>query len=400
MGNRAHPDADIDMIRVTRIEMREITLRLAEPFRTSAGVVDKRRILLIEMHDAGGAKVWSECVAESLPSYSPETVDTCWLAIQEWIAPLILDQPYESPEQIDPVLSQKIRGHRMGRAAVEMGFWALFAESRGIPLAQLLNEKTRAPSLGRKPRANVETGVALGIQVSPDVLRDRCLAASEEGYRRIRIKISPGADVAHVRAASDAVGARIPLAVDGNCSYSLENVAHVSSLEALDGFGLSMIEQPLGAEDLMQHATLQKCISTPICLDESITSDERVSEMIALGSARIVNVKPGRVGGFQQALAIHDRCADTSIPVWCGGMLESGIGRAYNVALASLPNFMLPGDLSPSSRYWERDIVEQPWTMDSGGKVPVPLDRTGIGVDVDEDLVGRLTTRRVTLTVK
>lgn len=385
------------MIRLSRIELREIALPLAEPFRTSAGTVEKRRIILLQLHDADGLTTWSECVAESLPTYSPDTVDTCWLAISEWIAPVVLGEPFESPDLVDALLQRRIRGHRMARAAVEMGMWTLAAEQAGKSVSALLNEVTRYPAANHEPRATVESGIALGIQSGPEALADRCENAFAEGYRRIRMKISPDADVAFVRAAHDAVGAKIPLGVDGNCAYSLDNARHVSALEALDAFGLSMIEQPLSHDDLMQHATLQRCISTPLCLDESITCAERVTEMISLESARIVNLKPGRVGGFRQALAIHDTCAAASIPVWCGGMLESGVGRAYNVALASLPNFTLPGDLSPSARYWAEDVVAEPWTMDKNGRVRVPRDRSGIGVTVNEELVERLTVRRLTL---
>jgi O-succinylbenzoate synthase len=397
MGDRPHRRAQVTMIRIERIELREISLPLTDRFRTSAGSIDERRILLLELHDADGSKEWSECVAETLPTYAPDTVDTCWLAISKWIAPIVVGESFDSPELVDAALSKRIRGHRMARAAVEMGLWAVFARKSGVSLAAVLNDRTRSPAPDRKPRSKVESGVAFGIQPSPELLADRCRAAAEEGYRRIRIKIAPDADVTYVRAANDALESRIPVAVDGNCAYSLDNANHVSALEALDSFGLSMIEQPLGHDDLMQHATLQRCISTPLCLDESITGVERVAEMIALESARIVNLKPGRVGGFRQSLAIHDACAEASLPLWCGGMLETGIGRAYNIALASLPQFTLPGDLSPSARYWAQDIVEEPWTMDAGGRVKVPLDRKGIGVEVNEELVDQLTVRRLTL---
>ena len=385
------------MICLERIDLREIRLPLADPFRTASGVVEERRILLLELHDGEGSRVWSECVAQSLPTYSPDTVDTCWIAISEWIAPLVIGESFESPEIVDAILAKRIRGHRMARASVEMGIWAIAAVRANLPLAVLLNENARSPGSDHKPRESVEAGVAFGIQSTPEELADRCRSAAQEGYRRVRVKIAPGADVAYVRAAYDVLESRIPLAADGNSAYSLENVNHVSALEALDAFGLSMIEQPLGPDDLLQHATLQRCISTPLCLDESITGVDRVAEMIALESARIVNVKPGRVGGFSQSIAIHDACASSSIPLWCGGMLETGIGRAYNVALASLPHFALPGDLAPSSRYWVTDIVKEPWTMDGAGRVRVPLEQRGIGVDVDEELVDRLTVRRLTL---
>jgi o-succinylbenzoic acid (OSB) synthetase len=231
------------------------------------------------------------------------------------------------------------------------------------------------------------------MQSTPEDLAARVLSARDEGYRRIKIKITPGRDVAYARAAREALGDDIALTVDANGSYSAQNEKHIKALEEIDTLGLSMIEQPLAHDDLVHHADLQRLLATPICLDESISGDPTTEEMLALGSARIVNLKPGRVGGFQQALAIHDRCADAGVPVWCGGMLESGIGRAYNVALASLPNFTLPGDLSPSARYWERDIITQPWTMDKAGRVKVPLQKSGIGVEADNSFIDELTVR-------
>jgi O-succinylbenzoate synthase len=211
------------------------------------------------------------------------------------------------------------------------------------------------------------------------------------GYRKVKLKIQPGADVEYVRAVRSAVGPEISLMVDANSAYTLDDA---TLLAQLDDFALLMIEQPLGHDDLVRHAALQRRLATPICLDESITSVERAEDMIALGSGRIVNIKPGRVGGFTQSLAIHDLCMRAGVPVWCGGMLESGVGRGYNVALASLPNFTLPGDLSPSRRYWERDLVEPEWTMDSEGTVGVPSDRGGIGVEVDVERIEWLTIRR------
>ncbi|MDO8501950.1 MAG: o-succinylbenzoate synthase [Gemmatimonadaceae bacterium] len=383
------------MIRLARITLREIRLPLVEPFQTSTGVVEERRILLLELADADGSETWSECVAETLPTYSPETVDTCWLALSEWIVPIVLGEPFSASNLVHATLERRIRGHRMARATVEMGVWALAASRRGLSLAALLvSESDIARQLGAGPRPFVETGIALGMQPSPEALAERSLAAHAAGYRRIKVKIAPGRDVPYVRAARDALGPGVSLTVDANCSYTLDDADHIRVLETLDTLGLTMIEQPLAHDDLLRHAELQRRLSTPICLDESISSDANTEEMLALGSARMVNLKPGRVGGFQQALAIHDRCARAGIPVWCGGMLECGIGRAYNVALASLPNFTEPGDLSPSSRYWARDVVMQPWTMDAEGRVRVPLERAGLGVDVDEALVDDLTVRR------
>ena len=383
------------MIRIARVTLREIHLPLTEPFHTATGVVDKRRILLVELRDADGVTAWSECVAEALPTYSPETVDTCWRALSERILPIVLEGSYASASMVDGALAQRAPGDRMARAAIEMGAWAMEALHREVPLATLLaHESEAAQKLAATPRAYVESGIALGMHATPGALADRAAAALSQGYRRIKLKISPSDDFQFVRAVRDALGPDASLSVDANCSYSMLDATHVTSLKSLDSLGLAMIEQPLGQTELAEHAELQRLLATPICLDESITGDASVKEMLALGSARIVNLKPGRVGGFQESLAIHDRCAGAGIPLWCGGMLESGIGRAYNVALASLPSFTEPGDLSPSSRYWARDIVKQPWTMDEKGRVKVPLERPGIGVDVDESYVDDLTVRR------
>jgi O-succinylbenzoate synthase len=237
----------------------------------------------------------------------------------------------------------------------------------------------------------------LGIQATPAALAAKAAAALERGYRKVKLKIEPGADLAYLTAVRAALGPAAPLMADANNAYSLDVPGHRESLEALDGFGLLMIEQPLAWDDLLRHAELQKRLRTPICLDESITSVERAVDMIALGSGRIVNIKPGRVGGFRQAIAIHDLCRANGIPVWCGGLLESGIGRAHNVALASLPGFTIPGDLSPSERYWDRDVVIPEWTMDREGWMAVPRDRPGLGVEIDRDRLDALTVRRVEL---
>lgn len=368
------------MLRVERIVVREIRLPLREPFRISSGVSHERRICLLELYDADGAAAWSECVAGERPNYSAETVDTAWFAIREWIAPLVLGRSFDDPRQVHAVLEASVCGHGMAKAAVEMGIWGLAAVLRGEPLAKLLNGT----------RDKVATGISLGIQASPGELVERASRAHADGYRKIKIKIMPGADVQYVAAVREALGDGAELMADANSAYRLDDAGH---LARLDEFDLMMIEQPLGRDDLVRHAVLQKRLRTPVCLDESITSVERAEDMIALGSGRIVNIKPGRVGGFSSSIAIHDVCEANGIPVWCGGMLESGIGRAYNVALASLRNFTLPGDLSPSARYWQRDIVDREWTMDPNGMVSVPWDRPGIGVEVDLDYVDRLTVR-------
>ena len=369
------------MLTIDRITLREIRLSLKEPFRISSGTMHERRIALLELTDREGASAWSECVAFQLPIYSPETIDTAWMAIREWLAPRVLGHGVAGPEDIHALLERDIRGHNMAKAALEMGVWGLAATVRGISLANLLGGTRR----------RVPTGISLGIQAEPSALVARAETAVAAGYRKIKVKIRPGQDVDYVRAVRAALGDSVELMADANSAYTLAEADHLSQLDA---FGLLMLEQPLGDDDLVRHAALQRRLTTPICLDESITSVDRVEDMIQLGSGRIVNIKPGRVGGFSPSKAIHDVCAAAGVPVWCGGMLESGIGRAYNVALASLPNFSLPGDLSPSARYWHQDIVTPEWTMDEDGLVRVPFDAAGIGVAVDTDFIDSLTVRR------
>ena len=384
-------------VRPAKISLREILLPLVEPFVTANGVVDNRRIVLLELVDADGAVAWSECVAEATPSYSPETVDGAWLALSEWIIPTVLGQTFSHPRDVHIRLANRVRGNNMARAAVEMGLWGLAAEKHGCSLASLLADASRTEE---SPRKSVETGIALGMQSSSEALVERVSVAVSQGYRRIKLKVSPDTDFRHLQAASDLIENRAALSVDANCTFSLDDQRHVALLEQLDSLHLSMIEQPLGCDDLVRHAELQRRIATPICLDESIASDSDAEAMVAFNSARVVNLKPGRVGGFTESIAIHDRCASAGIPVWCGGMLESGIGRAYNVALASLPNFTLPGDLSPSARYWTRDVVTSPWVMSSRGEVEVPLQRKGIGVEADTAYIEELTVREKTFSAR
>jgi O-succinylbenzoate synthase len=367
-------------LRPERLTLREIQLPLREPFRISSGTQTLRRILLLELEDASGAAVWSECVAPEQPNYSPETIDTAWLAIRSWVAPRVLGQIFEEPDEVFPALERDFRGHLMAKAAVEMALWALDAELRGLPLATRLG--------GTRPC--IEVGISLGIQATPAMLVEQAGRALAAGYRKVKIKIEPGADLTYIRATREALGPEAPLMADANNAYSL---ADADRLVELDRFGLMMIEQPLAWDDLHRHAQLQRRLSTPLCLDESITSLDRAEDMLALGSGRVINIKPGRVGGFGPSIAIHDLCARAGIPVWCGGMLESGVGRAYNVALASLPNFVKPGDISPSSRYWVEDIVSPEWTMSGDGLMAVPRDQPGIGVTIDREWVAELTVR-------
>ena len=374
------------MLRIDRIALREIRLALKEPFRISSGIVHDRRIALLELTDRDGASVFSECVAFQLPNYSSETIDTAWHALREWLVPRVLGRELTDPAVVHALLDENIKGHNMAKAALEMGCWGLAAEAAQVPLSRLLG--------GTRDR--VPTGISIGIQSEPAALAARAQAAVAAGYRKIKVKIRPGQDVDYVRAVRTALGGGIGVMADANSAYTL---AASEQLGRLDAFDLIMLEQPLGDDDLVRHATLQRRMTTPICLDESITSVDRAEDMIALRSGRIVNIKPGRVGGFSASKAIHDVCESAGIPVWCGGMLESGIGRAYNVALASLPNFSLPGDLSPSARYWHRDVVTPEWTMDDDGMVHVPT-RPGLGITVDREFLDSLTVRTEELSAR
>jgi len=367
-------------IRLQHIRMREIRLPLREPFVISSGVMDVRRILLLELTDAEGVTAWSECVAASRPNYSPETIDTAWWALREWLGPRLLDRSLDGPDAAAALLDEGVRGHHMAKAALEMGCWGV---------AALLEERSLAGLIGGA-RDRVPTGISLGIQESPALLVAKAREAVEAGYRKVKLKIRPGADVEYVAAVREALGPARPLAVDANAAYRLEDADHLARLDAFD---LIMIEQPLAAGDLVRHARLQERLATPICLDESVVDVATAEDMLALGSGRILNIKPGRVGGFAVSRAIHDVARAAGVPVWCGGMLESGIGRAYNVALASLPGFELPGDLSPSARYWERDIVRPEWTMSADGFVTVPRHAPGLGVEIDRARIDDLTVR-------
>jgi O-succinylbenzoate synthase len=368
------------MLEISHAVLREIRLSLKRPFQISSGIAHHRRILLVELKHPDGLVGWGECVAGETPHYSPETVDTAWLAVQRWIAPLVVGKRFDTPVAVSRALEHAVRGHPMARAAVEMASWDLAARIEQRSLAALLGGV----------RERVATGISLGLQETPAELAACAADAVTRGYRRVKVKIEPGRDIEYVAAARGAVGPSFQLSVDANAAYEPKDT---ELLRQLDQFDLTMIEQPLEQGDLLRHAELQRALATPICLDESITSIARAEDMIALGSGRIINIKPGRVGGFTAATGIHDLACRSGVDVWCGGMLETGVGRAHNVALSSLPHFTLPGDLSPSARYWERDIVRPEWTMVDGA-LTVPLDRVGSGVDVDLPFVDDITQRQ------
>ena len=365
-------------ITITSIRLREIQLPLKEPFIISSGTMSTRRILLLEVTSGDGEVTWSECVAGDAPNYSPETIDTCWMAIKQWAAPRVLGREFSHPRDVHAALHKNFRGHNMAKAPIEMAAWALAATQADTSLSRFIGGT----------QEKIATGISLGIQASPAALVEKARAAIEKGYRKVKIKIQPGSDIEFVEAVREALGPGAALMVDANNAYTAADFDH---LKRLDDLNLIMIEQPLAWDDVVRHVELQRRLRTPICLDESITGVDRAEDMISLGAGRIVNIKPGRVSGFTESIAIHDLCERNDIPVWCGGMLESGVGRSYNVALASLPNFTLPGDLSPSARYWDRDVVTPEWTMDGEGMVAVPIDQPGIGVTVNQDRIDDLT---------
>jgi O-succinylbenzoate synthase len=374
------------MLRLESLTLREVRLALKEPFQLASGTVTHRRICLVQVR-SDGLEGWGECVAGEQPIFAPETIDLAWVALREYVAPRVLGRELAGPEEVHPVLELNFRGNPMAKAAVETAVWDLAARREGVSLARKLGGV----------RDRIPAGISLGIQSSPEALVRQARNAIEQGYHRLKLKIKPGADVEPVRAVREALGPEAQLMVDANSDYTLADAEH---LARLDDLGLMMIEQPLAWDDLLRHAELQRRLRTPICLDESLTSLDRLQDMIALGSGRIANLKSGRVGGHAVAIAMHDLCAAHGIPVWCGGMLESGVGRAHNVALSSLPSFTLPGDLSPSDRYWEKDIVIPEWTMDPEGWMKVPVDRPGLGVEVDLDRVEDLTVRREDLAAR
>jgi O-succinylbenzoate synthase len=365
-------------VRIELLELRLLRLPLVRAFETSFGRVDARTIVLVTVHGEG-AVGWGESVADADPHYSGETADSVWQAIDTYLAPRLLAAPIAHPRDVGGRL-RGIRGHHMAKAAVEMAVWDLYARQQGVPLQQVLG--------GR--RTAVPSGVSIGIEASIEALLDRIAIEREAGYQRVKIKIKPGWDTAVVARIRERWPA-LPLMVDANAAYRLSDTA---TLSALDAFDLLMIEQPLAEDDLVDHATLQRALRTPICLDESIDTRADAAAAIALGACRIVNIKPGRLGGHAESIAVHDLCAAAGVPVWHGGMLESGIGRAHNLHLASLPHFTLPGDIAASERYFQPDVIEPPIRVAPDGTVAVPAG-PGIGVTIVPDRVDRATERRL-----
>jgi len=381
-----HPLSDISdhqknlpmrSLNIEGVEIRLIRLPLNEPFETSFGKIDSRLIFLVCLH-AEGLRGWGEVVASEEPRYSYETVGTAFHVIKDFFGPALLAEPIKGLADLAKRLSS-FRGHNMAKAGLELAYMDLLAQVSQQSLSTLIGGTVK----------RVAVGVSLGIQPTVFQLLERVERYLSLGYQRIKLKIKPEWDldvVAQVRRAHP----NILLSVDANSAYTFDDREH---LKKLDDFDLLMVEQPLQNDDLLDHAKLQQLMKTAICLDESIVGQRQAATALELKSCRIINIKIGRVGGYSEALGIHDSCHSSGIPVWCGGMLESGIGRAHNIALASLKGFTLPGDISASSRYFARDIIQPEVTVAPDGTVTVP-DTVGLGFDVDLDFVGALTETR------
>jgi len=362
---------------ISSIELREIRLPLIHFFETSFGRTTERRIILVRATDADGAEGWGECTAGEGPFYCDEWTETAWPTLKDFLAPMVAGQQFGDAAEVGGLM-KKVRGHRMAKAAIETACWDLESKRAGVPLWKHLGVT----------REEIPCGVSIGIQDSAEVLLEKIETELAAGYRRIKIKIKPGWDLSVVRKVRERYP-EILLMGDANSAYTLNDV---ELFQALDDFNLMMIEQPLAHDDIFDHAQLQKQIKTPICLDESIHSAEDAQHAIDIGACRIINVKLGRVGGHSEAKRVEAVCREHGIPVWCGGMLEAGIGRAHNIAMATLAGFVLPGDVSASARYWEEDIVEPPVTVSERGTIAAP-DKPGIGFAVNRSRVDSLTMR-------
>lgn len=363
-------------MRVQRVDVYHVAMELKAPFRTSFGVTRERHCLLVRL-ETDAAEGWGEVVADAAPLYSEETVETAWHVLRDFLVPAVLGRSFATPEEFRAAYAH-VRRHPMAKAGLEGAFWDAWSRARGLPLWRALGGV----------RERIEVGVSIGIQDDVPALLRSIESFLARGYRRIKIKIEPGWDVDVVREVRRAFGA-IPLMVDANSAYTLADADH---LARLDEFGLMMIEQPLAHDDLVDHAQLQRRLRTPICLDESVHHAEDLRRALELGSCRVLNVKVGRIGGLCEVLAVDRLARERGVPLWCGGMLETGVGRLHNVALTTLPGFTLPGDTSGSDRYWHEDLIEPPVAVEPDGTIAVP-SAPGIGHEVRVDRIGRVTRR-------
>jgi O-succinylbenzoate synthase len=364
-------------MKIESITLREIHMKLRSPFETSFGIMQNRRILLVEAV-LDGATGWGEVTAGETPSYNPETTDTAWHVISDFMGPWLAGKSLASSSGF-PELVSHIRGHEMAKSGIENALWDAQAQLAGLPLYRLLGGSTQ----------EIACGVSLGIRESPGALVAKVEEELRSGYQRIKLKIKPGKDFDFVAAVRKQFP-NILLSVDANSAYRLQDAQH---LRKLDEFNLLMIEQPLNWDDIYAHAKLQPLIHSPLCLDECIHNTRHALAAIELKACRIINIKVGRVGGHTEARIMQNVCTERGVPVWCGGMLESGVGRAHNIAMSTLPGFTLPGDVSASQRYWDEDIIEPAVEVTATGTIQVPQS-PGIGYGVRRDRIDKLTVRQ------
>ncbi|QHA92128.1 o-succinylbenzoate synthase [Bacillus sp. N1-1] len=369
-------------MKINSIILRHIKMDLLHPFTTSVGTERDKDIILVEATTTSGHSGWGESVAIMEPIYNEETVQTNWHMMIDHLVPLLSGEELNHPDEVSERF-KKIRGNYNAKAAIECAIWDLYAKINHIPLAKALGGVKK----------NIEVGVSVGIQSSPDNILKQIEDYVKEGYKRVKVKIMPGWDVEIIKMIRQHFPFT-PLMADANCAYTLQDI---DPLKKLDQFDLMMIEQPLAHDDIIDHAKLQSQLKTPICLDESIHSLEDARKAIELGSCQIINLKVGRVGGLTESKKIHELCMKHSIPMWCGGMLEAGIGRAHNIAITSLSNFSLPGDTAPSFHYWKRDIIKPEVEMNKGN-IQVP-EKPGIGYEPDRDYIDELTIVKKTIQV-
>jgi O-succinylbenzoate synthase len=367
---------------VEKVILRQIQMPLVHFFETSFGRTYKRDIVLVEVVSEG-LSGWGEITAGENPFYNEEWTDSAWLIAKNYAAPRVVKHSFDDASQVADRTSH-IRGHHMATGGVEVAIWDLEARRNGVSLAK---------QIGGGERAEISCGVSIGIQDSVEQLLKKIETEVNAGYQRIKMKIKPGWDIDVIRAVRLAFPS-IRLMADANSAYTLTDAPR---LKCLDEFNLMMIEQPLAHDEIIDHAALQAQLETPICLDECIRSAHQAEQAIRMKACRIINIKLGRVGGFREAKRVHDVAQQHGIPVWCGGMLESGIGRAHNVALSTLPNFVLPGDVSASKRYWAHDIISPGVEVSSKGTIAVPLDKPGFGFEIDHDFLKSVTVREETI---
>lgn len=369
-------------MKIKSIELIEINLPLVHFFETSFGRTYERRIILTRVLDEDGIAGWGECTAGETPSYSDEWTDSCWQVLEKILSPMVLGAEVENASNIWDLM-KNIRGNRMSKAAIETACWDLEAKKLNVPLWKHLGGVNQ----------EISCGVSIGIQDSIEQLLEKIQTEIDAGYQRIKIKISPKWDYEVVKKVRENFG-DIQLMGDANSAYTLDDI---DKLKSLDEFNLMMLEQPLPHDDIIDHAKLQREIKTPICLDEPIKSPEDARKAIELKSGKIINLKNGRVGGHNQSQKIEKICREAGIPVWCGGMLESGIGRAHNIAISTLKGYTMPGDVSASKRYWHEDIIEPAVEVSEKGTIIAP-EKAGIGFAVKENMIEKLSVRKIKIT--